>query len=74
MNRCYLFSAILTVEQCQGYYQGKIRYVQVTADSGERIRLAFRHLQPFVSALGIRGRFRLTVSLNGEFQALEKIN
>lgn len=74
MNRSYLFSAVLTVEQCQGYYQGKIRYVQVTAESGEQIRLAFRHLQPFISLLGIRGRFRLTITSDGEFYALEKIN
>lgn len=74
MSHSYLFGAFLSVEKCQRYYQGQSRYVLVTADSGERIQLAFRHFQPFISAIGIRGRFRLTVTDNGEFLQLEKIN
>ncbi len=70
----YYFGAILTPEQCQAYYQGHIKYVLVTADDGQKIQLAFRHLLPFISMNGIRGRFRLTVHKNGSFQNLEKIN
>ena len=70
----YYFSMHLTVEQCQGYYSGAIRYVVVKADSGQRVQLLFRHFQPFVSAIGIRGRFRLTTEESGRFVSLEKIN
>ena len=70
----YYFSMHLTVEQCQGYYRGDIRYVVVMADSGQRVQLLFRHFQPFISSIGIRGRFRLTTQENGSFVSLEKIN
>lgn len=74
MNRSYLFSAFLEVEKCQRYYRGEVKYVLVTADSGERVQLAFRHFQPYVTQLGIRGRFRLTINNHGEFLQLEKIS
>ena len=70
----FLFNAVLSTEQCLSYYSGQIKYVLVTADSGERIQLHFRHLQPFIDRLGLRGRFRLTVSKQGAFVRLEKIN
>lgn len=74
MSRVYFFNGYLSPEKCQQYYQGEARYVIVTSDQGERIRLAFRHFQPFVSQVGIRGRFRLTVADNGDFLAMEKIS
>lgn len=72
--RRYFFNASLSAEQCYGYYRGDIRYVVVTADSGERVQLQFRHFQRFVDVNGFRGRFRLTVDENDAFVALEKIN
>ena len=70
----YLFNAVLTTEQCLSYYRGEVKYVVVTTDDGVRIQLNFRHLQPFVDALGLRGRFRLQISEQGAFKRLEKIN
>ena len=72
--RQYQFNAVLTAEQCLQYYQGKVKYVVVTADDGTRVQLQFRHVQPFIDSLGLRGRFRLTVSEQGAFKQLEKIN
>lgn len=72
--RRYFFNAMLSAEQCYGYYRGEIRYVVVTADNGERVQLSFRHFQRFIDPLGIRGRFRLTVTEEGAFVKLEKIN
>lgn len=74
MKRQYLFSALLAREKCLLYYQGTIRYVVVTADSGERIQLGLKHFQRYFSALGLRGRFRLTLTEKGAFESLEKIN
>ncbi len=72
--RQYLFSALLNAEQCLAYYSGEIKYVLVTTDDGVRIQLQFRHLLPFIDSLGLRGRFRLSVSEQGAFVRLEKIN
>ncbi|MDX3774766.1 DUF2835 family protein [Chromatiaceae bacterium AAb-1] len=72
--RYYYFSASLTPEQCQGFYQGLVKYVIVTADNGERVQLPFRHFLPFISMTGIRGRFRLSLDNHANFLALDKIN
>lgn len=72
--RRYFFNAVLSAEQCYGYYRGDIKNVIVTADNGERVQLAFKHFQRFVDSNGIRGRFRLTVDESGAFVGLDKIN
>lgn len=72
--RRYHFSAIVTIEQCLGYYRGDIKNVIVTADGGERVQLPFRYFQPFIEASGIRGQFCLTLNEHGAFESLEKIN
>lgn len=74
MSRCYIFNGFISAEKCQQYYRGTVRYIIVTADSGERVQLAFRHFQPYISQLGVRGRFRLTLTDNGDFLQLEKIS
>ncbi len=74
MKRQYLFSAYLERDKCLQYYQGTIRYVVVTADTGERIQLGLKHFQPFFSDLGLQGYFRLSLQENGAFERLEKIN
>ena len=74
MRQTYIFNGFVSTEKCQGYYRGEVRYIIVTADSGERVQLAFRHFQPYITQLGIRGRFRLTLTENGEFLKLEKIS
>lgn len=72
--RYYFFNASLSAAQCHGYYRGEIKSVVVTADSGERVQLQFRHFQPFIETNGVRGRFRLTLTETGAFSRLEKIN
>jgi hypothetical protein len=72
--RRYFFYVQLSTEQCHGYYRGEVRSVIVTADSGERVQLAFRHFQPYIQSIGISGRFRLTLNMQGAFTSLEKIN
>ncbi|WMN59894.1 DUF2835 domain-containing protein [Pseudoalteromonas xiamenensis] len=69
----YLFTLALTHDQCMHYYQGTVQFVQVMSDNGKRIRFPAARLRPFISSIGIRGRFRLILSENNQFQSLEKI-
>lgn len=55
------------------YYKGHFSHIQVTSDNGELIRFDAVKLRPFISSLGIKGRFRLTLSLQHKFISLEKI-
>lgn len=68
----YNFSMHMTVEQCQSYYRGNVKYVVVTCDDGKTIQLPIDKLRPYVTTTGIRGRFRLTLGENNKFLALEK--
>ena len=70
----YFFSLYLSYAECLDYYHGKYTSVQVTEDGGKTIRFAAKHLRPFISSLGIRGRFRLTLSADNQFLKLEKVS
>lgn len=69
----FFFTLYLNYEECMGYYQGAIQFVQVTSDDGKRIRFPASRIRPFISSLGIRGRFRLRLSDTNQFISLEKI-
>ncbi len=72
MHQVYHFSMHMTVEQCQAFYAGAIKYVVVTCDDGRTIQLPVERLRPYVTQVGIRGRFRLTLGPNNKFISLEK--
>lgn len=55
------------------YYNGKYTSVQVTEDGGKHIRFSASHLRPFISSLGVRGRFRLILTSQNQFVRLEKV-
>lgn len=73
MIRQYVFSVNISPEQCQRYYQGQTRYILAVTDDGTKVQLQFKHFQPYISHLGIRGRFRLTLN-STHFVSLEKMN
>lgn len=68
----YNFSMKMTVEQCKRFYQGDIRAIVVTCDTGQTVQLPAMRFRPFVTANGIRGRFRLVLDDNNKFVGLEK--
>lgn len=70
----YFFSIVVSPEQCQRFYRGQTKYVVVTDNNGKKIQLLFNHFRPFINTLGIRGSFRLTLTEQAAFVALEKIN
>ncbi|MDU0355186.1 DUF2835 family protein [Paraglaciecola aquimarina] len=46
----------------------------MTDESGKRIQLPVLNLRPFVSPIGIKGRFRLIVDENNKLKSFEKIS
>lgn len=69
----YYFSLQMNYQQCMDYYYGKYTNVQVVEDGGKTVRFAANLLRPYVSTIGIKGRFRLTLTANNKFVSLEKI-
>ena len=72
--REYYFALYLSYAECLDYYHGKYKSVRVTEDGGKIVRFDARYLRPHISSLGIRGRFRLTLTDENQFIKLEKVS
>ena len=70
----YYFSLYLRYSKCLDHYHGKYKSVQVTEDGGKTVRFDAEHLRPFISSIGIRGRFRLILTEQNRFLKLEKVS
>jgi hypothetical protein len=64
----------MSQKECMAYYQGQFSQIQVVSEMGKTIRLDAQKLRPFVSSLGIKGRFKLILSLEHKFISLEKVS
>ncbi|TMO78156.1 DUF2835 domain-containing protein [Pseudoalteromonas sp. S3776] len=69
----YYFYLNLSYNKCMDYYHGRYSSVQVVEDNGKTIRFAASHLRPYISSIGIRGRFRLLLTPENKFIRLERI-
>lgn len=69
----YYFSLNMSYQQCLDYYNGKYTSVQIVEDGGKTVRFAAKYLRPFISSLGIRGRFRLLLTPEYQFIRLERV-
>ncbi|PSD40987.1 DUF2835 family protein, partial [Vibrio sp. V02_P2A34T13] len=47
--------------------------VQVYTDQGLRLQLPASRFRPFLSQIGVKGRFRLTTDQNNKFVKLETL-
>ncbi|MFM2481207.1 DUF2835 domain-containing protein [Celerinatantimonas sp. YJH-8] len=69
----FLFSLSVSYEDYLRVYQGTAKNIIVTCDNGLTLQLPAERFRPFVSQLGVIGRFRLTTDNNHKFKSLEKI-
>ncbi|KLV03776.1 hypothetical protein ABT56_17535 [Photobacterium aquae] len=69
----YTFSIHVTYNDYLNYYSGAASTVLVVTDNGLKLQLPASRLRPYLTQLGIKGRFRLTVNADNKFQQLEKL-
>lgn len=69
----YTFRLSISGDEALAYYQGRIRSVSVMSEQGQRLQFPFHHLKPFISHLGIRGRFRLVLDDQNAITQIEVI-
>jgi hypothetical protein len=69
----YYFSLKLSYNDCMDYYHGRFSSLQVVEDSGKTIRFSAHHLRPYISSLGIRGRFRMLLTPENKFIRIERV-
>ncbi|MBU1621465.1 MAG: DUF2835 domain-containing protein [Gammaproteobacteria bacterium] len=72
--RKYKFRLMLDVDQCLAFYQGLYTDVVVQAENGQTVQLPLRYFRPYISHAGVNARFVLTLTEQGKFSSLEKIN
>ena len=69
-----VFSISMSPDTYLQYYRGSAKNILVKAEDGRRIQFPANALQPFITADGIHGRFRLFFDKNHKFLKLELIS
>ncbi len=67
------FSLDLSTGQCEKYYAGQVRYVQVRSDDGRQVRFPARALLPYIGHDGVYGRFVLRLDARNRLIALDRL-
>ncbi|EPT1008499.1 DUF2835 domain-containing protein [Vibrio parahaemolyticus] len=69
----YYFTLNIPYQTFLSHYSGATSSVQVMTNNGLRLQLPAAKFRPFLSQLGVRGRFRLTTDQNNKFLKLETL-
>ncbi|AUB88013.1 DUF2835 domain-containing protein [Vibrio anguillarum] len=69
----YYFTLNISYQVYLAHYSGVASSVQVYTDQGLRLQLPASRFRPFLSQIGIKGRFRLTTDQNNKFVKLETL-
>ncbi|EEZ00089.1 hypothetical protein VOA_000137 [Vibrio sp. RC586] len=67
----YFFSLNISYQTFLAHYSGAASNVIVTTEQGLKLQLPATRLRPFLSHIGVKGRFRLTTDQNNRFVKLE---
>ena len=70
MNQ-YFFSLNISYQTFLNHYSGQASTVLVVTENGLRLQLPAARLRPYLSQLGIRGRFRLITDHNNKIQQID---
>ncbi|RBW65955.1 DUF2835 domain-containing protein [Vibrionales bacterium C3R12] len=69
----YHFSLSISYQAFFSHYSGAASTVQVVTENGLRLQLPASRFRPFISQIGLKGRFRLTTDQNNRFIKLEAL-
>lgn len=73
MTRQFTFALVFSPSELERrYYKDRVDNIVVMSDQGLRVQLPLRRLGPFITSLGIRGRFLLTLDQHNQFISLQK--
>ncbi len=69
----YHFNLNISYQVFLAHYSGAASAVVVTTDQGLRLQIPASRLRPFLTQLGVKGRFRLTANQQNKFLKLEML-
>ncbi|MFM2484071.1 DUF2835 domain-containing protein [Celerinatantimonas yamalensis] len=70
----YLFNIYISYDEFLDVYRGVVKNLIVRSDSGLSLQIQACHFLPFLTQIGLRGRFRLTTDNKNKYVSLEKIS
>lgn len=70
----YIFRLAISPTDVLRFYEGRVDAVSVVTEQGQRLQFPFHHLKPFVSQIGIQGRFRVTIDSLNKISRIERIS
>ncbi|WP_165311333.1 DUF2835 domain-containing protein [Vibrio ziniensis] len=69
----YYFSLNISYQAYLAHYSGAASSVLVVTEQGLRLQLPASKFRPFLSQIGVKGRFRLITDQNNKFIKLEML-
>lgn len=72
-HRKIRFSLKIPARRYLRYYEGTVKWIQVKAFDGTRVRFPASVLRQFVTQDGIEGTFEITVDENNKLIRIEKL-
>lgn len=69
----YTFRLNITYQTFLQHYAGAASSVVVYSEQGLKLQIPASRLRPFLSQLGLRGRFRLVIDQDNKFVKLESL-
>ncbi|MGR6861491.1 DUF2835 domain-containing protein [uncultured Aliivibrio sp.] len=73
MNTFYYFRVNVSYQAFLSHYSGAASTVMVMTEQGLKLQLPASRFRAFLTQLGVKGRFRLTVDQNNRFINLEQV-
>lgn len=67
------FRLNLPPDEALRYYQGKARFVVVTAENGQRIQFPAEHIRPFIDQTGVQGYFSIQFDDDNKLLELRRV-
>lgn len=69
----FFFSLNVSPLECHQLYTGQSPTVTIEANNGQRVQLPISNMRRFVTAIGIRGSFRLVVNADNKIVSFDQI-
>ncbi|OAN17935.1 hypothetical protein A3K86_03185 [Photobacterium jeanii] len=69
----YTFSVNISYQAFLNHYSGAASTVVVVTDNGIRLQLPASRFRPFLSQLGVKGRFRVDVNAQNKIEQIYQI-
>lgn len=73
-NTEYFFTINASYQDCLRLYSGNKKHVVIIDEAGVKVSLPIHNIKPFISRVGINGRFHLTLSEHQKIKEFTQIS